>query len=136
MDIDDVYNDENLDREFDEMMEEGCDGCWERQKEVDQLRTENDQLKARVKELQKWKESALSVTPPMQKIAKALDIPLGASIHDKILPAINLIKAEKKMLRDYIRKARDHQTPMGSSFTQWHKEIVAILQEALEKGGE
>ena len=55
MDIDDVYNDENLDREFDEMMEEGCDGCWERQKEVNQLRS-------RVEDMQKkWDEDVMAL---------------------------------------------------------------------------
>ena len=35
-------------------------------------------------------------------------------------------------LRESIRKARDYQTPMGSSFNDWYEEIQKILQEALE----
>lgn len=51
------------------------------------LLQENAKLKA-------WKESAMAVHPPMQEIAKELCIPLGESIHDKILPGIQKLEAE------------------------------------------
>lgn len=43
-------------------------------------------------ELKAWKESAMSVMPPMQEIGKALGVRLGESIHDKILPGIERLK--------------------------------------------
>lgn len=50
----------------------------------------------RIKELEAWKESALSVMPDMQAIGKAIGVGLGQSVHEKILPAI-------KRLKDMIR---------------------------------
>ena len=45
-------------------------------------------------ELSSWKESALAIALPYQDIAKELNIGLGESIHDKILPSIIALKAE------------------------------------------
>lgn len=41
-----------------------------------------------IERLKAWKQSAISVMPDMQAIGKALNIPLGQSVHDKILPGI------------------------------------------------
>ena len=49
-----------------------------------------------IKSLRAWKESALATAIDYQVIAKVLNIPLGESVHDKILPAIErLIKNTK-----------------------------------------
>jgi len=50
-------------------------------------------LQRELEELRKWKESALSVTPPLQDIGRALGLTLGASIHDKILSGIQALQA-------------------------------------------
>lgn len=42
--------------------------------------------------LRRWKAEAIEVMPDMQAIGKALDIQLGESIHDKILPGIEKLK--------------------------------------------
>ena len=56
--------------------------------EVVQLATELEQVTRERDALKDWKQSAISVAPPLQKIGKALNIGLGESIHDKILPGI------------------------------------------------
>lgn len=50
--------------------------------------------------LEAWKAEALSVTPPLQEIGRELGVPLGESIHDKILPGIVALKAENQRLRE------------------------------------
>jgi hypothetical protein len=47
-----------------------------------------------IAELKAWKESMISVTPDMQAIGRALNVPLGHSIHDKILPGIEALRDE------------------------------------------
>ena len=66
--------------------------------EIVQLADERDALAA-------WKKSAISVTPPLQEIAKALGVPLGESIHDKILPGILALKGERDAARALLREA-------------------------------
>lgn len=63
------------------------------------LMAERDTLKAKLAaaekerdELAQWKESAMSVSPPLQEIARELGVGLGQSIHDKILPGIRELK--------------------------------------------
>lgn len=53
-------------------------------------------LRAERDELAGWKESAMSVCPPMQEIGQALGVSLGESIHDKILPGILALLADKE----------------------------------------
>jgi len=63
------------------------------------LRNQIEQLRAENEELRQWQEDARSTDPPRQEIAKELGIPWGASIHDKILPAIRSLKREIERLR-------------------------------------
>lgn len=53
---------------------------------------EIEELKKEVQQLRQWKAEAISVTPDMQAIGKALNIQLGASVYDKILPEILRLK--------------------------------------------
>lgn len=46
-----------------------------------------------LEQLRQWKREAIEVMPDLQAIGKALDIPLGQSVHDKILPKIEQLKA-------------------------------------------
>lgn len=57
--------------------------------------------------LKAWKESMLSVPPPLQEIARELRLPLGQSIHDRILPAIQKLKAENDGLLERIEAYAD-----------------------------
>lgn len=56
------------------------------------------QLFDHIEKLEEWKASAISVTPPLQEIAQALGLPLGVSIHDKILPGIVGMKETIRVL--------------------------------------
>lgn len=59
--------------------------------------TEREMYKAwrkRAEEAEAWKESMLSVMPPMQEIGNELGVLLGDSIHDKILSGIKTLKAQ------------------------------------------
>lgn len=59
-------------------------------------------------ELTQWKESAISVFPPVQEIAKELgNVGLGESIHDKILPGIQKLKVDLTAAREALRKAKE-----------------------------
>ena len=63
--------------------DEGC-GAWVPVAFARRLERERDALA-------RWKAEALSVDPPWQEIGVALGLPLGASIHDKILPALQAL---------------------------------------------
>ena len=71
--------------------------------ELEDVERESSELKA-------WKESMLSVLPPLQEIARELGLPLGQSIHDRILPAIQRLKAEIDHLKLLFKKHADHTT--------------------------
>jgi hypothetical protein len=69
--------------------------------EREELRTTNQQLteqldaeREKVAELECWKKSAIAVMPPIQEIGRELDLKLGESIHDKILPGIQELKRQ------------------------------------------
>tara|TARA_R110000868_G_scaffold360906_1_gene622949 strand:- start:166 stop:459 length:294 start_codon:yes stop_codon:yes gene_type:complete len=66
---------------------DACLTFWDYKNLCEQLEQEAIELKA-------WKEAAMSVSPPLQEIARELGLPLGQSIHDRILPAIQRLKAE------------------------------------------
>ena len=60
-------------------------------------------LRAR-SELEAWKLSAIECGPPLQKIGWELDLRLGDSIHDKILPELIKRRKEIEELRTEIEK--------------------------------
>lgn len=60
----------------------------------EQART--DLLQKEVRELRAWKESAMRHTPDWQKIAELLKLPLGSSVSNQILPAIEELAALRK----------------------------------------
>lgn len=88
------------------------------------------QLQRQVDELRKWKESALAVMPDMQAIGKALKIPLGQSIHDKILPAIRQLQSQQQ--------AAPSNNHLPTSFVAWFtgndEETITQVYKDWEKG--
>lgn len=79
---------------------------------ADHLEAVEQQLaasQAREAELRAWKESAIAVTPPLQEIARELDMPWGVSIHDKILPGVKLLKLQLNVLRECVKLYADQQ---------------------------
>lgn len=61
------------------------------------LKEENERLKD-------WKESAMNVMPDFQEIAKLLNVPLGESVHDKIIPGI---KKQQSRIKELERPTSD-----------------------------
>ncbi len=56
-----------------------------------------------LKELRAWKESAIDVMSPLQEIGRALEVGLGESISDEILPRIESLKKDRYFLRKAIK---------------------------------
>jgi hypothetical protein len=57
--------------------------------------TEQPGIEEELAALREWKREAIAVMPDMQKIGKLLNVPLGQSVHDKIIPGIeSLLKAQ------------------------------------------
>lgn len=53
--------------------------------------------------LREWKESAMKAMPDYQELGQLLEMPLGASVNEKLIPAIKLLKADKERL-DWLEK--------------------------------
>lgn len=69
-------------------------------------------LQEKILVLENWKAEALAVMPDMQAIGKAIAVPLGQSVHDKILPAILALQDENRHLREQITgRAEPHIVP-------------------------
>jgi hypothetical protein len=64
--------------------------------ELRKVQSAEDVLRAQIKELEAWKESAIAHMPDFQEIGKLLNIPLGESVHDKIIPGIKKIQELQK----------------------------------------
>lgn len=64
-----------------------------------------EQNRLSIERLQAWKTEALYIMPDFPAIGRLLDIPLGETIHDKILPALIRLKRENELLKN---KETDH----------------------------
>lgn len=82
--------------------------------------SEIEELKAEVETLKAWKESAISVTPDMQAIAKALNLKPGQLIHDKILPGILGMQIEMERLKEIIKDM--YKGARIKDASQWSKD--------------
>ncbi len=58
-----------------------------------------DWLMEKVAGLEQWKREAIAVMPDFQEIGKLLGVRIGESVHDKIVPGIRGIIAERDRLR-------------------------------------
>lgn len=81
---------------------------------------ECERLEKEIAELKEWKQSAISVMPPIQEIGKALGIKLGESIYDKILPGIERLKGliETAFYSDYLGQTSFQQFKEQNNFNQ------------------
>jgi hypothetical protein len=52
------------------------------------MKTELEKLRRELRTLRKWKSEAMEIMAPIQDIGKEIGVPMGQSIHDKILPWI------------------------------------------------
>lgn len=85
----------------------------------------------RAKDAEAWKESMLNVMPPMQEIGNELGVLLGDSIHDKILPGIQALKAQlaifKPCVELYANQAHWHRHVLISDRLAWWGRGSAIV---------
>ena len=55
-------------------------------------------LQNQLKEVKEWKRQAIEVMADFQAIGRAINVPLGQSVHDKILPTITSLQSEVERL--------------------------------------
>jgi hypothetical protein len=83
----------------------------EKDETIESLRKENEELKA-------WKESMLSVMPPIQEIGKAIGVKLGDSIHDKILPYISELQKKVEEWKQAYAEAKEEVNVWRMSYEE------------------
>lgn len=96
-----------------------------------ELTSANEKLaaaRADVRELEKWKESAISVMPDYQEIGKAMGLTLGASIHDKILPFIVEQKAKLAKFGDLEAQLENYKDQWKRHYAQLEEQLKADQQ--------
>jgi len=111
------------------------------QKQVELKETSNTILLLENRDLKKWKEEQLASTPDMQALAKVMKVPLGETVHDKIIPYIEKLQDQlfpgaflcwvhsngwhKHSSGEYYYKSKDfHQWPPDEA-----KEIEELKKE-------
>ena len=75
-----------------------------------QLATDGREQEKELDELKAWKERAMEVMSPIQEIGEVMNVKLGESIHDKILPFIRELTKENESLLakvNFYREATD-----------------------------
>ena len=84
-------------------------------------------------ELAAWKESAITVWPPSQEIARAIGVQLGESVHDKILPLIKQANSDRNSLRSELDALR-HDLEAAKTDPEKHSciPLYAAPQPTLE----
>ena len=89
-----------------------------------------------LQELREWKASAMANMPDMQSIGKLIGVPLGESVHDKIVPylkqvglvSVNAISKQIDELED-----RKHEVLLNyvDAATEHEKEVLAATNMEL-----
>jgi hypothetical protein len=89
--------------------------CDKMQEEIKYLQEQNRILLRRgnyfgeeVVELRAWKAQAIACTPDWQAIGKALNLRLGTSVSDQVLPAILNLLREKRELLIQLRRLQSY----------------------------
>lgn len=67
-----------------------------------------------LEQLRAWKESAITVWPDMQKIAKLIGVKLGDSVHDKIIPWIEAAESREAKLREQVAAEQEAHEQIGT----------------------
>ncbi len=83
-------------------------------------------LQSRIDELISWKERAMEVMSPLQEIGKAMNVKLGESIHDKILPYIKELKKD----RDWFMEAHDYLLKEAAEYSTKSEKTIIDLESA------
>lgn len=69
---------------------------------------ESDELR----DLRRWKEEALQVMPDFQAIGKLLNVPLGGSVSEQIIPRIKALIERAEEAEHRIKKMEQDQEDM------------------------
>lgn len=92
------------------------------------------------KRLRDWKESAMEHTPDYHKISKLLNLPLGKSTPDGIVPGIEKLQEKNKRVRDALGSIISQNAGFAEYYMQhnyramyelWKDIVTPIAQEAL-----
>jgi hypothetical protein len=100
-----------------------------------------------LRELSRRLAAAGYVPPPGDAGAPASDTPLTDAVRDRLMAgrykphecfrewqnSHRELERRLGLARAAMRKAREHTTPMGSSFTRWYDEVLEILGKGLEE---
>jgi hypothetical protein len=88
----------------------------------------------KVRELERWKESAIAVMPDYQAVGRELGLRLGESVHDKILPAIQQLREQRDeaiRLLEYKEKQladeRKASSLLSIQLMDYHGKLAAAL---------
>jgi hypothetical protein len=81
----------------------------EKNQELKQVQSSLKEKEKECEELKAWKESMLNVMPPIQEIGQVINVKLGESIHDKILPFIEELKAENERLKNLVEEINERE---------------------------
>lgn len=90
-------------KNFSEMIKDSCPDynviCIAYEYVVDiEFSVLNGEHDKELKQLKAWKESAMANYPDMQKIGRLIGVPLGQSIHDKIIPFLEKLPMNKALM--------------------------------------
>jgi len=117
------------------------------------LQNELAAAQSELSQLRAWKESAMLVMYPYQEIGEEMELTLGQSIHDKILPFIKRLKSELNVAKKWMEeqgecirrlgdkivdlKSKLPDSPVKDEFWEWlHKTqystCVSDLQLAMK----
>jgi vacuolar-type H+-ATPase subunit I/STV1 len=99
--------------------------------ERNQLAAEVERLRGEREALQAWKDSALACTPDWQAIGKALNLQLGTSVSDQVLPGIlNLLKDRHELVIQ-LRRQQAYCTRYVRAYqsTARYREVETLLDQ-------
>lgn len=84
-------------------------------------------------QLRQWKKEALEVMPDFQKIGKLIGVPLGESVHDKIIP---YLESTPRPVSPWVRASEDSlkETPERTVLIRWdgHDFMLGIRKNIIE----
>lgn len=94
---------------------------------------EINSLKERVEELESWKNQAIAVESEWdcQSVGKALNIPLGHSIRENILPKIAELTASNNQLREAVQALVDRWNTPKWKDAEHTAKFIHALEKAL-----
>jgi hypothetical protein len=72
------------------------------EKQIELKQLSNTTIMLENRDLQKWKEEAMIVMKDIPEIGREMGVPLGATIHDKILTNLRTLRSENEKLKEVL----------------------------------